>query len=188
MVLSGLDRAALRLVHETVAMTPDKLILRGGEAGAAVSAVIASDLCRDSMSGMVYPRSVRLSVGEETLIGCGGDPVRLLAGVEWQVNRIDGDTVMTDGLVTVRFLTDAEGNRRVAGRASCNRYTGSWQLTGEGLMLSRMASTRMACAPTLMAQEERFLALLAEVTRFEVDDNGTLGLIAGDGRRIEARQ
>jgi heat shock protein HslJ len=46
----------------------------------------------------------------------------------------------------------------------------------------------MACAPPLMDQEERFLALLAEVRGFEIGADGALTLRTGDGRAILARR
>lgn len=46
----------------------------------------------------------------------------------------------------------------------------------------------MACAPALMDQEARFLALLAQVQRHAFTPDGALLLIGADGQRILARR
>jgi len=51
-----------------------------------------------------------------------------------------------------------------------------------------MATTRKLCAPSLMAQEDRFLDVLRNVSRFEISPDGALILHTGDGRTITARR
>jgi heat shock protein HslJ len=46
----------------------------------------------------------------------------------------------------------------------------------------------MACAPSVMQQEDRFLDILQKARRFEINAAGTLLLFAPDGRRIAARR
>jgi heat shock protein HslJ len=99
------------------------------------------------------------------------------------VQTIDGQPLVADSRPTLIF---ADG--RVAGSASCNRYTGGFTLTGEGLTLGQVATTMMACAPKLMAQEKLFLDLLAAVQGFALDPDGTLVLRTGDQRTITARK
>jgi heat shock protein HslJ len=77
---------------------------------------------------------------------------------------------------------------RVAGKASCNRFIGSYHLTGEELSLSKMGTTMMACEDGLSRQEERFLELLQAVFRFEISPERRLGLHTPDGRSITARR
>jgi len=139
---------------------------------------IADTLCHDTMTGMPYPRTVTVELPERTLRGCGGEARDLLLGPVWVVEDIAGAGVVDASRATLDFRPDG----RLAGRASCNRYTASYALTGEGLTLSPGASTRMACAAALMEQEQRFLAALEEVARFDVDATGALLLLAADGR------
>lgn len=152
--------------------------------GVRVSLKTASQLCRDSMTGMPYPQQVRLAVNGETFHGCGGHPERLLRGTEWIVEDIGGRGIIDSSRVTLNFQED----QRVSGRASCNQFTGGWHLGGEGIGFSRMASTKMACAPALMNQEDRFLSLLGEVHRFDIGQHGELLLITADGRQARAFQ
>lgn len=150
----------------------------------ALTTVIVSRRCQDSMSGMPYPQTVTVEVQGRRFQGCGGDPAELLRGDEWVVEDIAGGGLVDGSRVTVQF---GPGDR-VAGRASCNRYSGSYALSGEGLQLKGLASTRMACAPALNQQETRFLQILGQVVRHEFTADGALVLVAADGQRLRARR
>jgi heat shock protein HslJ len=140
--------------------------------------------CVDTMSGMPHPKTVEVVLDDRTLHGCGGEPADLLEGPVWVVEDIARGGIIDSSRVTLNFGTDG----RLWGRASCNNYTGEFALTGESLTLSPSATTRMACAPSLMNQEKKFLGLLARVQRFEVDQTGALILHTDDGLSILARR
>ena len=120
--------------------------------------------CADTMSGMFHPLTVTVERPEGVLSGCGGEPVSLLLGREWVVESIDGTGVIADSRVTIAF---DEGGR-VDGLAWCNRYLATYELTGEGLWIAGGTSTMMACEPSLMEQERRFLDALGAIRRFEI--------------------
>jgi len=152
--------------------------------GGPLEVAAASRPCADTMTGMPYPKSVQVSYRGKVYRGCGGEPASLLRGAEWVVEDIGGGGIIDSSRVSMRFGDDG----RVAGLASCNRYSGAYELSAEGLTLGRMVTTKMACAPALMQQEQRFLGLLAQVRRFEISADGALVLVAADGRRIVARR
>jgi len=145
---------------------------------------VARQLCEDSMSGAQYPAQVRLMVGSDEYTGCGGDRQRLFRGAVWVVEDLAGTGIIDRSRITIEFLED----NRVAGRASCNRYTGSYLLSGEGIAIGPVASTRMACAPALMNQEDRFLSLLDQATSVKIGQQGELLLSTPDGDTIRAFQ
>ncbi len=157
---------------------------RAAAAGAGLVATIFDRRCADSMSGMPHPNAVTVTFAGRTLTGCGGDPATLLRGAEWVVEDLAGRGIVGGSRATLAF--DADG--RISGRGSCNRYTATYALNGEGLAIAKPASTMMACAPALMQQEQLFLDLLAQVRRFSIDASGALVLYAGDGRTITARR
>ncbi|WP_131862977.1 META domain-containing protein [Crenobacter luteus] len=152
--------------------------------GRLLEVAAAPRVCHDDMSGMPYPLAVSVAVDGRRLQGCGGDPAVLLRGAEWVVEDIDGGGIVDRSRVTLNFRADG----RLDGRASCNRYTASYALSGEGLSVGRAASTLMACVPALMHQERRFLDVLQGVNRFEIGETGELRLIDASGRRIVARR
>lgn len=157
--------------------------LRDRAIAVSVEVLTVPRVCRDSMSGMPHPLAVKVLVGERRFSGCGGDPGALLRSGDWSVVELAGVAV-TDVAPTLRFGDDG----RVGGRASCNRYHAAYTLGGENLTIGRGASTRMACPPPQMAQEQRFLELLSAVRRFDIADDGSLLLIGEAGQVVRARR
>ena len=146
-------------------------------AGQGMVVRLSETICHDLMSGTPFPQTVSVTMQDRTLDGCGGESMDLLAGVEWIVQEIGGAGLVENAEVTLEF--DAV-TRRLAGRSGCNRYNAAFELSGEGLSIGPAASTRMACAPDLMAQEQQFLADLQRISRFDIDPSGALLLFAND--------
>jgi len=184
LVLERMGEEPIALRYHLVEQSSTERAFHAEGDGIRITLKAASQLCRDSMSGMPYPRQARLDVNGEVTNGCGGDPEALLLGPEWVVEDIGGRGIIDSSRVTLNFQAD----QRVSGRASCNQFSGGWNLSGEGVGFTRMASTKRACAPALMSQENRFLSLLGEVRRFDVGRHGELLLITEDGRQIRAFQ
>lgn len=174
----------LRAASFTLEGAGGKQVYRAVADGETIEATVTDRLCTDTMSGMPHPQTVEVVAGAERLAGCGGDPATLLQGGEWAALTIAGAPLVVGSSVTLTF--DAEGH--VYGQASCNRYTGGYKLTGEGLTLGPLASTMMACADELMDQEGRFLGLLAQARSFAIGGDGALSLRAADGGAIVARR
>ncbi len=154
----------------------------GQRDGVSVALWVRESLCRDSMTGMPYPMEAELVLDGTPLPGCAGEPASLLLGNSWGVVEIDGSKPLEGSTATIVFSESGH----IGGRSSCNSYMGSYALSGEGLTVSGLASTRMACAPEVMAQESRFLELLQDVVRFDFDEAGVLILHAGQGHSIQA--
>jgi heat shock protein HslJ len=74
-----------------------------------------------------------------------------------------------DTELTVDFAGD-----RISGSGGCNRFTGSYQTSGDQLSISTLASTRKACEAAVMNQEMKYLAALQGAQRYEVNDQGEL--------------
>lgn len=139
-------------------------------------------LCHDSMTGMPYPIHADLQRGAGLLKGCGGAPSSLLQGT-WTAWQVMGEPLTKAASVTLTF--DADG---VSGLAACNRFSGRLSLTGEGLSIGPVASTRMACDRTLMAAEQATFAAFAATQRFDIAPDGGLILFADDTPVLQARR
>lgn len=99
----------------------------------------------------------------------GGEPQPTLAGSSWVLSEVAIDGTMTaavDASASINF--DAGG--ALFGSTGCNRYTGNWTLDGSVLTLDPGATTMMACAPDLQAQEAAVLAALAATTGYSAAD------------------
>lgn len=144
--------------------------------------------CSDTMADLAYPFRARYSLDGEVGLGCAGSPNDVLTGPEWFIEQIGDADIVPGTQPTIEFYIDEEGAARFAGLASCNRYMGGYSLTGEGLSLSPVASTLMACPDEDQAlQERRLLGLLEEVYGFGIDEDGRLVLRAGGGTIVARR-
>lgn len=146
------------------------------DAGKALQMRVRSNQCVDTMTGMTYPETVSLDYEGQQLQGCGGDPLRLLQGAQWQVLRMAGKAFSDDQAAWLSFLPE----NRLAGNSGCNRFMGSYQLSAEGLSFHGLAGTRMACSPQQMTTESRLLNLLSQVRGFSIASDGTLVLKTDD--------
>ncbi len=144
---------------------------------------IADRVCTDTMSGMPFPATVNVALGADSYEGCGGEPAALLDG-DWTVTAIDGKAPVADSEPSLTFGEDA----RVSGNASCNRFFGSYTLTGEGLSFGEMGTSMMMCGDPVMAQERAMLEILEGVIGFSVAEDGALTLSSADGRTIAANR
>ncbi|MFM2354950.1 MAG: hypothetical protein RLZZ528_686 [Pseudomonadota bacterium] len=149
--------------------------------GAVVT--VADRVCRDSMSGMPFPASVTIARNGETLAGCGGQPGALLTAHPWRVTEVGGTGLPTDVALEGTLAFDGS---TASGKSFCNRFTGSYALTGEVLSFGPVAGTRMACPEPQGALESGMLDALSATTRFDLGEDGSLVLIAGDAPVLRA--
>lgn len=102
-------------------------------------------------------------------------------GSQWELVSMGGTPVVESGnKPTIAFPEPG----RIAGSASCNRYSGSAQVTPEGkLALSApnaIAVTRMACAEAALNEQEiRFLQLLGSAGQMRLEGD-RLSIQSGD--------
>lgn len=150
---------------------------------ASATAEVADSLCRDTATGMPYPHAVTVTTAGTIYKGCGGDPRALLAGLMWKVTEIGGQPVPADVTPTIGFADDGTAS----GMSGCNRFTGRYELTGEGLAFGPLAMTRMACPEPQSATERAMGTALATITRFDMAEDGRLILLAGEKPAVTAR-
>lgn len=142
---------------------------------------IAPMICWDSRSGHSYPETVSVTFDGANLSGCGGAPMDLLVG-RWRLDAI-GEAAASPG-PRGAALTITE-NGRFSGSTGCNRMFGQLTVTGEGIMISDLGTTRMACLdPALALQERRVTQGLAGATAFSIDPQGRLLLPDGAGGQL----
>lgn len=151
--------------------------------GKPFSLSVSERLCVDAMSGMPHPVSVVVDWNGKEFSGCGGNPAELLHG-EWRITELGETGVLAKSEPTITFGTDGS----VSGSASCNRFRGSYTLTGESLGLSGLALTRMLCEAALIEQERSVVETLETTSHFEIDGEGRLVLLAGDKRLVASRK
>lgn len=171
-LLKRMDGAETRAAPGAITGTPTGRSVKFGEA----TALIEDRICRDNATGMPHPFAVGVTMGTETLQGCGGEPRDLLVGPMLTASAIEGVSQMTYPAPNLTFSPDG----RVFGTTGCNRFVGSYDLSGEGLHFGPLAGTRMACPAAQSATEAAMTTVLESITRFDVTDDGQVLFFAGE--------
>lgn len=83
-----------------------------------------------------------------------------------------------------RARLDLGADGRLSGHTSCNTMSAEYALEGSSIRIGRIATTRMACGPLLMEQEDRILSALEAAKTIKVRDDGLLEIRDEDGRGV----
>ncbi|MEK1906874.1 MAG: META domain-containing protein [Pseudomonas sp.] len=114
------------------------------------------------------------------LTGCAADPVQLESEKTYQVEWIGERPLIDNSHLTITLGEDG----RAYGNAGCNHWFASYTREDDKLVFGAAGSTRKMCAPALMEQEQRFLAALGTVQRWDVSGIGQLRLWPAAGKPI----
>ena len=109
---------------------------------------------------------------------------RSLGRGEWRAVDINGHAVPATPTVTLTL-----GDGRASGSGGCNSFSTSFERQSrEGVRFGTIAATRMACEAAVMEQEQRYFSILEAVRGYSFYGDGSLSLIALDGRAIRFRR
>lgn len=92
-------------------------------------------------------------------------PVGTSPAGKWLAEDILGGGVIDRLQTTLEIAPDGA----VSGHGGCNRYRGRVSITGESISFSPLASTKMACTPAAMAQEQKFHQALERARSFRIN-------------------
>lgn len=90
-----------------------------------------------------------------------------ISGTKWLLEDLGGVSVLDRAQATLEFIEAG----KVAGHGSCNRFSGSAEVSGESITFSSLGSTRMSCVEAVMAQERKYLKALEGAERFVFDES-----------------
>lgn len=125
-------------------------------------------------------RALPLALLAATLAGCASDAPQLETERSYQVEWIGESPLIDRSHLTVTFAADG----RAHGHAGCNHWFAGYTLKDDTVRFEPPGSTRKMCAPSLMEQEQRFLAALTEVQRWDFNAIGQLQLWPASGKPI----
>jgi len=108
--------------------------------------------------------------------------LQMLQNHTWIAIQIGSQMIKTNPSArNIPALQFNEATKRVSGADGCNRLMGTYQATGDTLVLSQMASTKMACIDSTIPNQ--FNAALPNVTNYQVYNN-TLKLMDRHGNLL----
>ena len=102
-----------------------------------------------------------------------------LPGKTWVLASLVGKAPLRGTELTSEFTA----KRRVSGSAGCNRYTGTYKVSGSTIRILPLATTRKACAEPIERQETAFLNILSRARSFVVS-GATLTLKSAGGQGL----
>jgi len=98
-----------------------------------------------------------------------------LAGSNWSIVAV-GAEALNGSSYSLSFAP-----AQVSGRTGCNSFSAEYSALGGTLTVGVARTTRMACAPAVMAREQRILAILTGSVRVSRPDAATLVLTGDEG-------
>ncbi|RWM31665.1 YbaY family lipoprotein [Mesorhizobium sp.] len=102
-----------------------------------------------------------------------------LFGQSWLVEYIDGIGAIAEPRATFR-ISEAG---KAGGKGPCNTYFATATVAGHSIAIGDIGSTRMACAPDVMAEEQALFDALSKAASYRIDA-GKLTIADKDGRDI----
>lgn len=115
------------------------------------------------------------------------DPDRKLTGTKWVVDTLlQGDSASSVPQVTQAHLTFSEDGR-VTGNTGCNQLTGSAKQSGNKIVFTAVATTKMLCPGEANDLEKAVLAVLDGDVTMKIDaDRLELKQAGGKGLQLKA--
>jgi copper homeostasis protein (lipoprotein) len=155
------DNAALESAYAKARLTPGEELLVNVEGQVAVWPKIEG---QGAQPTLVVERFGGVWPGET----CGArfSPVPL-ENTYWKLTRLGGKAVtVTTNQSEPYFVLDNK-TKRIAGFGGCNRFTGTYQQTGDRITFGKIAMTFMAC-PEEMDTERDFVGALEQVRSWKI--------------------
>ena len=90
-----------------------------------------------------------------------------LRGTYWKLVALGATPITAADTAREPHIILQADTTRVSGSGGCNRMFGGYQLNGDSLTFSAIASTKMAC-PSGMETETAFLPALQRVARWRI--------------------
>jgi heat shock protein HslJ len=111
-----------------------------------------------------------LTNGTATQVTYVAEAPATLTGKTWLMTGYNNgkgavQSALADVEVTVEFGTDG----RLAGSGGCNRYNGAYEAKDGTIKVGQIATTMMACDPTVMDQERAYLQALQAAATYKID-------------------
>ncbi len=103
-----------------------------------------------------------------------------LWGTSWRLEDLGGVGVLGRVQATLEFPEPG----RASGSGSCNRFSGSVNVTGDSITFGALGSTRMSCAEAIGLQEARYLDGLRNAERIVVEGTALSIYFKGTGKPL----
>ena len=112
------------------------------------------------------------------LSACAGSSSASIQG-QWKLVSYGSVPDQMPAVASVDTMIEFDSEGRMSGNVGCNNFGGGYTVDGDTITFSPVSTTEMFCE-TVADQESGTLAVLQEVTSFELDGN-TMTITSVDG-------
>lgn len=128
---------------------------------------------------------MRAIIAAALLLGGCGTTIsgQRLTERDWRAADLNGTPVIESAGPTLRL-----GSGRARGTTGCNEFFGTYRMRpDQRITIEGIERTERGCEPAIMQQENAYLSILENARGFSLYRDGSLSLIAADGRAIRYR-
>ena len=154
------DNAALERAYGSAKIEPGSPLLVTVEGRLEKRPKVDS---RGTVTNLIVDRFVRTWPRET----CGSMKPATLEDTRWALLELNGKTITVTVNDKAPFLEMSSAKASAYGFGGCNRFFGSYEVSGKSLRFGAMGATRMAC-PEGMDQEQDLFTALEATTRYEI--------------------
>ena len=104
------------------------------------------------------PLDIPVTISAQAPVVGSWDLLTYYNGNNAMVSVLSGSTISAD------FMPDG----KITGSSGCNEYSATYSSNGQTLGIIQVKSTKMACDPGIMTQENQYLALLPKVNTYQM--------------------
>jgi heat shock protein HslJ len=90
---------------------------------------------------------------------------------QWNLIELNGNAVSVPPAEGQVYIYLQEQGDKLSGTDGCNRFFGSYDLSGSSLQFHSVAQTLMACRGAFTERESEFMEALKLVTSYQISDN-----------------
>jgi heat shock protein HslJ len=123
--------------------------------------------------------------GATVLTFKAGQPITLTSGAWLLTSYNNGKQAVVGVLPDVEVTAIFGADGTLSGSGGCNRYSAPYAVEGNKIQIGLALSTMMACAEPIMAQEQAYLAALAQAATYRIE-GAQLELRDADGALLAA--
>src|SRR5271155_5724580 len=100
----------------------------------------------------------------------GGSPPSVVE-TQWNLVELNGSAVNASAAEGQVYIYLQQEGDKLSGSDGCNRFFGSYDLSGSSLQFHSVAQTLMACRGAFTEHEAEFIEALKLVTSYQISDN-----------------
>jgi putative lipoprotein len=134
------------------------------------------------------PSALALTGPGDSVLASYTPGISSLEGTSWTVTGVNNGRGGVEATTLTEKLSATFGPDGAFSGVACNNMAGTYQVTGtDGLTISKLAATMMACTPEMNALESQYTAALGQVSTYTISGDTLTLRDSGGATQITGR-